>query len=85
MLPGVDFGRPASELTARLSYVDFDGARALAAAEFSTHDQPLNEDFVMEYCPHVVQAVDRICAWLQNSSSPPPFTANAGTASELGR
>ena len=29
LLPGTAFGRPADELTARLSYVDFDGAFAL--------------------------------------------------------
>ena len=33
LLPGSVFGRPEDEFTARLSYVDFDGARALAAAE----------------------------------------------------
>ena len=31
VLPGSSFGRPESELTARLAFVDFDGARALAA------------------------------------------------------
>ena len=64
--PSVVFGRPAGELTARLSYVDFDGARALAAAGFSAHDQPLDEDFVLEYCPRVIEAVDRICTWLES-------------------
>ena len=29
LLPGVDFGQPAENLTARLSFVDFDGAAAL--------------------------------------------------------
>lgn len=32
LLPGSAFGMPAEELTARLAYVDFDGAAALAAA-----------------------------------------------------
>ena len=31
-LPGSEFGRPGSELTARLAYVDFDGRSALEAA-----------------------------------------------------
>ena len=29
LLPGSDFGRPENELTARLSYVDFDGNQLL--------------------------------------------------------
>ena len=33
ILPGSAFARPRQELTARLAYVDFDGARALAASE----------------------------------------------------
>lgn len=33
LLPGSDFGRPSAELTLRLAYVDFDGARALANPE----------------------------------------------------
>jgi aspartate aminotransferase len=33
VLPGSEFGRPHDELTARIAYVDFDGARALAALE----------------------------------------------------
>ncbi len=32
ILPGVNFGRPEDELTARIAYVDFDGAGAQAAA-----------------------------------------------------
>ncbi|MBK6508979.1 MAG: aminotransferase class I/II-fold pyridoxal phosphate-dependent enzyme [Haliea sp.] len=32
LLPGVAFGRPSSELTVRIAFVDFDGARALEAA-----------------------------------------------------
>ncbi len=33
VLPGSQFGRPAEELTARIAFVDFDGARALVSAE----------------------------------------------------
>ncbi len=31
LLPGIDFGRPESELTFRLAFVDFDGKAALEA------------------------------------------------------
>lgn len=66
ILPGNNFGRAASELTARLSYVDFDGARALAAAEQIPADQPLNSDFLNIYCRNCVRAVDLICDWLRS-------------------
>ena len=65
ILPGSDFGRSASELTARLAYVDFDGARSLAAAEQVPADQPLDEAFLQTNCRNCVEAVDRICDWLE--------------------
>ena len=64
VLPGVEFGRPAGELTARLAYVDFDGARALAGAEVLPRDQLLGEDFLRDYCGCVLAAVERICEWI---------------------
>lgn len=64
VLPGSVFGRPPQELTARLAYVDFDGARVLAAAEFLPHDRPLGDSFVQEHCPRLIHAVDRISQWL---------------------
>jgi aspartate aminotransferase len=64
LLPGSDFGRPATELTARLSYVDFDGARALAAAEQIPRDTKLGEGFLRSWCGRTLEAVDRIAEWL---------------------
>jgi aspartate aminotransferase len=64
MLPGSDFGRPAAELTARLAYVNFDGARALAAAETIPLDHPIEKDFLERYCAPTLQAVERIGSWL---------------------
>ncbi len=66
ILPGVEFGRPAEELTARLAYVDFDGARALAAAETLPRDKPLNGEFLRGYCECVLTAVNLICDWVHN-------------------
>ena len=63
ILPGSAFGRPENELTARLAFVDFDGARALAAADQQPADQPLDADFLNTYCSRVVKAIDEICAW----------------------
>ncbi len=65
ILPGSSFGRPAKELTARMAFVDFDGARALAAAEQHAADQPLDEQFLRLYCERVLVAIERLCAWLK--------------------
>jgi len=77
ILPGSEFGRPARELTARIAYVDFDGAAALAAAQKSPEDQPLEEDFVHENCGRIVEAADRICNWIRS-----PKYVRAGPVSE---
>jgi len=60
-LPGSSFGRPEEELTLRLAYVDFDGARALAAA--AATEESLGVDFAREYCGRVTAAVERIATW----------------------
>lgn len=65
ILPGEVFGRPPEELTARLSYVDFDGARALAAAEQVPPHEPLSEEFLLRYCGHTIEAIHKICEWLE--------------------
>lgn len=61
-LPGSDFGRPPEELTARLALVDFDGAKALAAA---ASESPAANDFLETYCHPVLEAVDRLGGWLE--------------------
>jgi aspartate aminotransferase len=65
ILPGSAFGRPESELTARLAYVDFDGSRALAASETHPLDMPLPDEFIDHYCFKVIEAVRRIAAWIR--------------------
>jgi aspartate aminotransferase len=45
-LPGTDFGRPPEELTLRLAYVDFDGARAIVAAEQVASSKELDRNFL---------------------------------------
>jgi aspartate aminotransferase len=64
ILPGSAFGRPPGELTARLAYVNFDGVRALAAAETLPLDGPVEKDFIERYCRPTLDAVDRLCSWL---------------------
>ncbi len=65
ILPGSSFGRPKKELTARLAFVDFDGARALAAAEQYSAEQPLDEEFLKIYCEKVLTAISKLCDWLK--------------------
>lgn len=66
-LPGSVFGRPLSELTIRIAYVDFDGSRALAAIEAQTEGVELEHAFVNEYCPKVVEGIERIVDWVGNT------------------
>lgn len=63
-LPGREFGRDEGELTARIAYVNFDGARALAASEQIPLSEKLGEGFLQSYCHRTVEAVDKLCEWL---------------------
>ncbi len=66
ILPGVAFERPLEEFTARLAYVDFDGARALAASETSPLDKPIPEDFTKKWCHKVLEGIDRLAEWIES-------------------
>lgn len=63
ILPGSDFGRPPEEFTARIAYVDFDGARALAASEQTPLDQDLGEEFFERNTRDCLEAMRRIAEW----------------------
>jgi aspartate aminotransferase len=65
ILPGVSFGRPENELTARIAYVDFDGTRALSAAEQVKSEKDIDNDFLETYCGNTIEAIDRICDWVE--------------------
>ena len=60
-LPGTSFGLPDNDLCLRMAYVDFDGAKALAAV---SEGKILDEGFLRENCGRVLTAMDRITAWL---------------------
>ena len=64
-LPGSAFGRPPEELTARVAYVNFDGTRALAAAETFPLDRPIEKDFLERYCGPTLAAVEHLCTWIE--------------------
>jgi aspartate aminotransferase len=63
ILPGVAFARSRKELTARLSYVDFDGDRTLAASEKIPLDEELPAEVVERCCGRVLEGVRRISDW----------------------
>ena len=62
-LPGSHFGRPSEELTARMAYVDFDGAKALDAVA-ALGDDKITDAFLNEHCDRVMEATRRMCQWL---------------------
>ncbi|MGE0131562.1 MAG: pyridoxal phosphate-dependent aminotransferase [Blastocatellales bacterium] len=64
LLPGSDFGRPATELACRLAYVDFAGAECLLAAERIPLEEELSEQFLIEHCGRVLTAIDLLGEWL---------------------
>ncbi|HEY7841719.1 MAG TPA: aminotransferase class I/II-fold pyridoxal phosphate-dependent enzyme [Gammaproteobacteria bacterium] len=70
VLPGTDFGRPPEELTLRLAYVDFDGAKALVTARQHYANKYLDNEFLESCCPSVIEATTRMCDWLR--TGPPP-------------
>jgi len=65
ILPGSVFGREPSELTARLSFVDFDGAKAIADAEHVGPDKVLNDDFLKTHFRHIIESMDKLKSWLE--------------------
>jgi len=67
ILPGSAFGRPEQELTTRMALVDFDGAKALAHAERYPMHEPLPEEFLENCCFKMIEAVNRLCAWMQDA------------------
>jgi aspartate aminotransferase len=66
LLPGSEFGQDPTILTARLAYVDFDGARALVAAQqVPTHNE-LDKCFLETHCANVIAGIEQLRTWLQN-------------------
>lgn len=61
-LPGEDFGRDPRELTARLAYVDFDGAAALEAV--AAVDGEPDDAFYARTCPRVVAGIEALAGWV---------------------
>jgi len=72
ILPGSSFGREPEELTARISYVNFDGTKALesAAQAEAAGIEELDDAFLRQYCGDCLDGVDRICDWVDSTPSP---------------
>jgi aspartate aminotransferase len=64
LVPGRSFGRPVEELTARLAYVNFDGASALSASENIPLDLQLPEKFTLKWCGDVLSGSHAIAEWV---------------------
>jgi aspartate aminotransferase len=67
-IPGSAFSRPEEEFTFRMSYVNFDGAKALAASEAIPLDKPLPKDFLQTYCGKTLEATRRICDFMNKGA-----------------
>jgi len=66
VLPGDAFERPSKELTVRLAYVNFDGARALSASETIPLHEKLSDEFIQSKCGSTILATQKIVDWLEN-------------------
>ncbi len=68
ILPGKAFMRPEHELTARLSFVNFDGGRAMAMSEMIPLNEQLPDDFAEKWCSNVLEAMHAIVEWARNKN-----------------
>lgn len=63
LLPGTAFGMDASHLSARLAYVEFDGAKALESSQKIGLTNPLAADYVTKNFPRMLEGIQKIRAW----------------------
>ncbi len=66
ILPGSVFGCLEEDLTARIAYVNFDGEKALHAAEKLLPGNEINEKFLEKYCGGTLTAINLICKWINS-------------------
>lgn len=64
MLPGRAFERPREELTARISYINFAGARSLAASETIAMHHELPNEFIQAHCEETLGGMETLAEWL---------------------
>jgi aspartate aminotransferase len=66
VLPGFHFGSPPGELAVRLSYVNFDGRRALQESLRRGDGGELDELYLRDYCQKTIEGGRRLANWLRN-------------------
>lgn len=69
MLAGSHFGRPEKEMTARISFVNFNGTKAIEG--WLSRGSPdcqtiLNSDFLKKYCSHTIQGIELLSDYLKS-------------------
>lgn len=64
LIPGIAFERPSAELTARLSYVNFNGSKVLTASETIPLENTLPENFISQLCEDTIEGVRKIVEWI---------------------
>lgn len=64
-LPGSVFGRPLKEMTARLAYVNFDGAQALKDSMSVPISEKLNRSHLGNNILPLLKGIDKLIDWLQ--------------------
>ncbi|XP_045207960.2 aspartate aminotransferase-like [Mercenaria mercenaria] len=65
MAGGPAFLRPETELTVRLCYVNFDGAKALAESERIGLGACLPDNFVQTQCSHLHEGIQALKQWIK--------------------
>jgi aspartate aminotransferase len=65
LLPGSVFGRSKNEFTARLAYVNFDGALALQNSRSLSKERKLTIDHLGDIVSEVKQGINHIITWLE--------------------
>lgn len=65
MAGGPAFLRPEDELTVRLCFVNFDGAKALAESERVGLETPLPDNFVQTKCSHLHEGIQVLKQWIK--------------------
>ena len=63
ILPGSAFLKESNSLTARLAFVNFDGASTLSNYDNSNQNS-VSESFVKSYCQATVAGTEKLCSWL---------------------
>lgn len=63
ILQGSSFSCKEDLFTARMAYIDFDGARVLGAAKTVPIHEPLPASFTKTYCHKVLEGIDKLIKW----------------------